>query len=139
MNYKEYYENQAGSGFPVFTGYANQKGHGLGGIFRTIYKFILPLFKTHALPVLKRGGEVLGSEAIKAVSNIANDVITGKNIHQSTKDNVKDAINNLSQKAQSSLQEGGRKRKKNMGKKIKNSFIQPKISKKIRRLKDIFD
>jgi hypothetical protein len=55
MNFKEYYENQAGSGFPVFTGYANQKGHGLGGIFRTIYKFILPLFKTHALPVLKRG------------------------------------------------------------------------------------
>ncbi len=61
----------------------------------------------------------MGSEALKAVSNIANDVITGKNIHQSTKDNVKDAINNLSQKAQSSLQEGGRKRKKNKGKKIK--------------------
>jgi hypothetical protein len=52
MNYKEYNENQAGSDFPVYRGYANQRGYGLGGIFKTLYKFIMPMFKTHALPIL---------------------------------------------------------------------------------------
>jgi hypothetical protein len=64
MNYKQYYENQAGGEYPVFRGYANQRGFGLGGIFKTFYKFILPIFKTHALPAIKKGAAVVGTEAI---------------------------------------------------------------------------
>ena len=129
MNYKQYYENQAGSGaYPVFTGYANQRGHGLGGIFKSFYRFILPIFKTHALPLLKKGGETLGTEAIKAASNIATDALKGKNVETSASENIQEAIKNLSEKVS---QRGDGKYKRKRIKKINQT--------KVRRLKDIFD
>ncbi len=135
---KQYNENQAGSGYPVFRGYSNQRGYGLGGIFKKFYKFIMPLFKTHALPMLKKGAEVVGTEAIKTAANIANDAISGQNIKEASQKHVHDAINNLSTQAQESLQSGsGRKYKKKVKKRKIN--ISNKTKAKIRRLKDIFD
>ena len=134
MNYKAYYENQIGSGLPVFAGYANQRGHGLGGIFRKLSSFILPLLKTHALPFLKRGGEAIGNEVIKTASNITTDAISGKNLEKSAKENFQEAVNNLSQKAKNVLQSGKKIVKR---KRFYSSFKKPKL--KYRRLKDIFD
>ena len=140
MNYKEYYENQAGSDFPVYRGYANQRGYGLGGIFKTLYKFIMPMFKTHALPILKKGAEFVGTEAVRTASNIANDAISGRNFKESAREHFNDAVNTISSKAQSSLQSGtGRKRKvKNAERvKLKNIFKKHKLP--TRRIRDIFD
>ena len=65
IGYKNYYYNQLrGSGLPVFTGYPNQKGYGLGGVFRQLFNWFAPLIKTHALPLLKKGGEVVGTEVL---------------------------------------------------------------------------
>ena len=139
MNYKKYYEEQAASGFPVFRGYPNQRGHGLGSIFKNIFKFVLPLFKTHALPVLKRGAEVVGAEAIKTAAGIANDAIRGKNIRDSAREHVSDAINVLSEKAQSSLQSGSGRKRKYLKPKKKNNFILKKPRLQLRRVYDIFD
>lgn len=110
MNYQEYYENQAAGGYPVFRGYANQRGYGLGGIFKSIYKFILPLFKKHALPVLKKGAEVVGTEAIRTAANIANDTISGQDVKSSAEKHLKAAVDNLSNKAQNTLQRGSGKK-----------------------------
>lgn len=137
MNYKAYYENQIGSGLPVFAGYANQRGHGLGGIFRKLSSFILPLLKTHALPFLKRGGEAIGNEVIKTASNIATDAISGKNLEKSAKENFQEAVNNLSQKAKNVLQSGSGKKIVKRKRSFDSSFKKPKL--KYRRLKDIFD
>ena len=42
IDYKTYYENQLkGGGFPVFTGYHNQRGHGIGGIFKRLSSFLM--------------------------------------------------------------------------------------------------
>jgi hypothetical protein len=140
MNYKKYYENQAASGMAVFRGHANQRGHGLGGIFRTLFNYIMPIFKTHALPVLKQGAKIVGSEAIKTASNIANDAIRGRNIHEASREHLKEAVNSLSAQAQSNLQSGSgsRKRKYNQ-KNTQNNNILKKPSLKSRRASDIFD
>ena len=138
MNYKEYYENQAASGYPVFRGYPNQKGYGLGGIFKTFYKFILPLFKTHALPVLKKGAEVVGTEAVRTAANIANDAISGRNFKDATRERLNEAVNSLSTKAQESFQSGsGRKRRRSLN--SRKTFISKKTRKGFRRIRDIFD
>ena len=34
MDYRSYYQNQSGSGYPVFQGVKYQRGYGLGNIFR---------------------------------------------------------------------------------------------------------
>ena len=81
IDYKNYYLDQlTGSGLPVFMGYGNQRGHGQygqGGIFRALYNWILPLFKTHAIPLLKEGGKVIGTEVLKSSTNVANNAIIG--------------------------------------------------------------
>lgn len=145
MNYKEYYENQAGSGFPVFRGYANQRGYGLGGMFKTFFKYIMPMFKTHALPALKKGAEIIGAEAVKTAANIANDAISGKNVKDAAKEHLNEAVNTLSTRAQQNLQRGSgvrRKRKLNINdftlkSMPRNIFKNRKIP--ARRIRDIFD
>ena len=136
IDYKTYYENQLkGGSFPVFTGYHNQRGHGIGGIFKRLSSFLMPLFKTHALPLLKKGGEALGTQVVQSAANIANDAIAGKNIEQSAKENFTNAVNNLAQKAFTQKGNGyKRKRKHDLMHSVKNS---PKF--KQRKLIDVFD
>ena len=135
MNYKKYYEDQIGSDYPVFRGYGNQRGHGLGGIFKTLFRFIRPIFETHVLPLAKKGALALGSEAVKTVTNIANDAINGKNVKESVKGHFHDAVKSLSDQAQVNLQAGSGKKRKI----VKKQFIVKKRKNHFRRLKDIFD
>ena len=57
MDYKNYYLIQAGGGPPYFQGKQNQKGYGLGGIFRNIFRWIMPIIKENAIPVAKNLGK----------------------------------------------------------------------------------
>ena len=52
--YHEYYLNQAGRGYPVYVGTRYQRGHGLGSIFGSLFKSVVPL--------LKGGAKTLGSQ-----------------------------------------------------------------------------
>ena len=86
MSYIEYYKNQAksqlgGGQVRVFRGAQYQSGHGLGGIFNTLkntFIWLLPILKTHAVPALKTGAEIIRKELIKTASNVANDAIEEK-------------------------------------------------------------
>lgn len=138
MDYKSYYENQIGSGVPVFYGAKYQRGHGLGSIFKSFYRWISPIFKTHALPILKEGASVLGQEAIKTAANIANDTLSGKKLEESAIERAKEAVDSISSKANSYIkrnQSGSGYKRKNIGQ--KNSL--PKKRNISRRRQDIFD
>lgn len=150
INYQDYYEKQSGSGLPIFYGSKHQKGYGLGNIFRSFYRWIAPVFKTHALPLLKEGAKVLGTEAVSTMADVANDTLEGNSFKESFKNRSKDAINTLADKARKSLQKGqGYKRNKHRLKTshLKNSSKPTKrksnskkaISKKPRTKEDIFD
>jgi hypothetical protein len=43
--YHDYSIHQAGKGYPVFAGRRYQRGHGLGSIFRGLFKAAMPLLK----------------------------------------------------------------------------------------------
>lgn len=150
INYQDYYEKQSGSGLPVFYGTKHQKGYGLGNIFRSFYRWIAPVFKTHALPVIKEGAKALGTEAVATLANVANDTLDGNSFNESLKNRSKEAINTLAEKAQSKLQKGeGYKRKTNKRKRNhslkrkkpskRKKKSQKKIAKKPRTKLDIFD
>lgn len=91
MNYKEYFINQAsksqyGGNLRTFRGSQFQSGHGLGGLFNTLrnsFSWLLPILRTHAVPALKSGAEVVGRELIKTATNIANHKLSGKNLKES--------------------------------------------------------
>jgi hypothetical protein len=85
--YHDYYLHQAGRGYPVYVGTRYQRGHGLGSIFGSLFKSVVPL--------LKRGAKTLGREAFKAAS----DVMEGQNVTQAAQSRLKSMGQNLFQKA----------------------------------------
>jgi hypothetical protein len=134
MDYKSYYINQIGSGkMPVYYGARYQKGMGLGSMFKSFFRWIVPIFKTHAVPVLKEGAKVIGNEASKTAANIANDAIEEKDIKTSIKQRAHDVIENLSDKSQATIQSG------NGYKKRKRILKFHKQSKNKKRFDDIFE
>lgn len=126
---EDHYTSQAGKGLPYYQGVSYQKGYGLGGMFRR-------LFRT-ALPYLIQGSKTVGKEALATGSRVAADVLSGQDFKAAAKTRTKESGKNLAKRAinkvQSMIGTGKYKRKRKPGKKF--------ISSKKRKLKgrDIFD
>lgn len=65
--YRDYYRAQAGSGLPGFHGAPIMYGAGVGGIFRSLFR--------KAVPLLRRGFQLVKPHVKTAASNIARDVV----------------------------------------------------------------
>lgn len=76
--YVQYYLNQAGSGLPGYEGSSTQYGAGIGGMFRSLFRMAIPLFRrgvSIAKPHLKTAAKnIIGD----VMSNIARAVSTPK-------------------------------------------------------------
>ena len=95
MDYHEYYKKQAESDFPVFRGVKYQTGHSLGGVFKKLFRFIMPIVREHGLPLLR----LVGETALKGVSNLARDAIKGKKIKENAEQRFKETFNELKNKS----------------------------------------
>ncbi len=149
MDFKTYYLNQIGGNYMLYQGGARQRGYGIGGVFKSMFKYLIPLFRTHALPTIKKGAEIVGNEAIRAVGNIATDAIKGQNLKDSIQQHASNAVENLTNQVQAKFQSGsGKKRKYSLyntpQKKAltskRNSLKKVKfdLKPKIRKIEDIF-
>lgn len=80
--YEQYYTQQqkGGADFPVHVGVIRQRGHGIGSVFASLYRRILPFVKTLAPRVLRSGAEMIDS------------VSRGKTWKQAAKDVVKSQL-----------------------------------------------
>lgn len=63
-----YYTNQAGNGLPGYVGGGVMYGNGLGGLFRGLFRF--------AMPLLKRGFNIAKPHLKSAAKNIFSDVVS---------------------------------------------------------------
>lgn len=103
--YKNYYLNQAqqkGGHLNVFHGARNQKGYGLGSIFRGLYRW--------AIPHIKSGAKTIGQRALKEGVGVAQDVLDGQNITDSVVNRGKKVIGSLNSQDATRAQRGnGRK------------------------------
>lgn len=72
--FNQYYNHQqkGGGDFPVYVGRARQRGHGIGDIFKSIWRFLFPVVKT------------LAPHALRAGANIVDDVSSGNTWKNST-------------------------------------------------------
>ena len=91
---------QRGAGFH---GIPYQRGSGLGSIFRSLFRAILPVAKT--------AGRAIGKRALRAGADIATDLVAGKDLKQAVKRRGKAAAADLLQQASKKMR-GGRRRKK---------------------------
>ena len=136
MNWNDYYIEQAGGAdYNTFKGSLYQRGYGMGGMFKRFFKWIIPILKKSATPLLTRAASALGSEAVSTVSNIAKDAYNGKPIGESIKQNANIAIDNLKNKVEKSLSGKGIKRRRSM----KKMIILKKRNNKRKKFDDIFN
>lgn len=97
--------------YDTYNGKLYQRGYGLGGQFRRFFKWVVPLFKKHALPKLKDAAKTLGKEALSSVSDISKDLISGVDVKTASTQRINEAIDNLASKAENKLEGNGIKRK----------------------------
>ena len=67
--FNQYYTRQqkGGADFPVYVGRVRQRGHGIGDIFRGIWRFLFPAIKT------------IAPHAMRAGANFVDDISSGSN------------------------------------------------------------
>ncbi len=80
-----YLEQQQGRGISVFRGSPWQMGHGqmgngLGGLFRSVARSVMPM--------LKSGAKALGNIALHSGKNLLGDVLAVKNVKEAAKARV---------------------------------------------------
>lgn len=113
-------------------------GYGLGGLFRSIARSIMPMAKS--------GAKSLGKIALKSGTNFLGDVLSGKNVKESAKARANEASSTVKRKVANKLQSlsqtGRGKRPKRSGKKRKATTpaVRNRQTKKRRttQVKDIF-
>ena len=95
--YVRYYlDQQQGHGMPVFRGSAWQQGYGLGGLFRSVARAVMPMVKS--------GAKALGKIALNAGANLLGDVASGKNLKDAVKTRGKEAVSVAKNRAVKRLQ-----------------------------------
>ena len=111
--YENYYLSQVGHGMPYFAGARVQQGYGLGNLFSSIAKSVLPL--------VKKGAKTLGKQVLQSGVEFASDVLHGKNAKQAAIDQARAAGSNLLQTAQQKI--GKRKAAPRKVQKKKRHFL----------------
>ena len=113
---------------PVFRGSAWQQGYGLGGLFRSVARAVMPMVKSRA--------KALGKIALNAGANLLGDVASGKNLKEAAKARGKEAVNVAKNRAVKRLQtyaqtgSGRRRRRKTTVKKRSGRSKSRKRSRK---------
>ena len=103
-----YLRQQRGGNIAGFRGTRMQRGYGIGGIFRSLARFAMPLFKKSA--------ESVGKRALKAATEVGKDVLDGKSFKESTKSRGREVFKDLAnQGANALLHQAGRGKKRRLG------------------------
>ena len=128
--------NQKGKGlYNYFKGAQFQRGFGFFSQVKKFFNWAWPLIKQHAAPKLEAGLKTVGNEAITSLSNIAKDVVAGKDVVDSTKYHVDASINKLKELAENNLSETNKSGRGIKRKKKRKTII---LFKKRKKPDDIF-
>lgn len=129
-DFEDYYVNQAGNGLGYYKGQSSQKGYGIGGWFRKLFR--------SALLFITKGAKSVGKEVLRTGTQIANDLLEGQNIQESAKMRAKETGRKLAKKALNTADEMlGQGKKYKRKRKLVNRHTLLKARKVKRR--DIFD
>jgi hypothetical protein len=104
------YNRQLGGQPVIFRGPMYQRGYGLGGYFKRFFNWIIPLAERHIVPQLKSGAKEIGKELVNATSNVAKEVIEGKNIKGSAEEHFENAFVSIKTSTEKKLKGSGIKR-----------------------------
>lgn len=73
----DYYIAQATGQLPHFAGPTFQRGHGLGGLFGSLVRTVVPFLKGTVAPLVKQGAKVVGREVARSGAGMLTDIASG--------------------------------------------------------------
>lgn len=89
---------QSGHGLDMYRGGRFQRGYGLGGIFGSLLRTVMP--------IVKSVGKTIGRQALRTGAAVASDVLHGGDVGEALKTHGRVAIRKLKKKGVSALQKG---------------------------------
>ena len=99
-------------GYGFFAGVSRQRGHGVGGILRNLWRYLRPL-ATSAKPIAMDALKEIGKQGLESGARALNAVAEGQSIGEAVATEGKEGARKLAEKAVQRLQAGrGRKRKR---------------------------
>ena len=97
--YNSYFDSQRGRGLPFFAGARVQRGHGLGGLLKSLGAALLP--------ALKSGGKFIGKELLSTGGQILSDMFKGENVKKSIRRRGKEGVTRTLREAVSAIKRRG--------------------------------
>ena len=120
-------------GYDPYKGMPYQRGYGIGGTFRKFFRWVVPIFKKHAMPAIKSSAKIVGNEALSSISDISKNIIEGNDIKSSVKKRLNKAVDTLKEKVETSIEGNGIKKRK-----LQKKIIEKNQKKQKRKYLDIF-
>jgi hypothetical protein len=125
MDFNKYYRDQI-DGHHRYYSPSFQKGYGIGSMFKKFFKWVLPVIKEHAFPILKGAYNTVKTDVTKGFNNFESDLQNGdKSIKDSFKQRLDETVDSIKRKFQSG--QGRRPKKVRI---IKPKLIRKRKSKK---------
>jgi len=125
-----------GRGIPYFAGPVYQRGHGIGSLFRGLFRF--------AMPLIKQGAKAVGRQALQTGIQVAGDMLENRPVKESIKARVREAGSALKTKAENKVTQllagSGRRRarKRRAPARIGPPATRRKKSRRTSKARDIF-
>ena len=119
--------SQYGGNLPAIHGARIQRGYGLGGLLKGLFRAAVPLFK--------QGVKAVGRTALKTGAQVASDVLQGQDIKSSLKSRGSQARQKLQNKSKKKILKmigGGKKGIKKPVKKTSNRRINQTATKRMK-------
>ena len=99
--------NQSGHGINGFVGSRYQRGSGIGSIFGSLLRSVLPIAKS--------AGKAIGKEALRTGMSVASDALAGENFKQSLENNARASASRLLNKANRRISSKPNKKRRQRG------------------------
>jgi hypothetical protein len=119
---------QRGGNIAGYRGARMQRGYGIGGIFKSLARY--------AIPLLKQGAKVVGKRALQVATEVGQDVLQGKNVRESVENHGGKVVKDFAEQGARTLlrQTGhGRKRRRsqcsNLSSDKKQKLEAPRLTK----------
>ena len=93
---------QRGGNIVGFRGAHMQRGYGIGGMFKSLARFAIPLFK--------QGAKAVGKRALKTATQVGQDVVDGQNFKESARTRGRAVFKDFAEQgAKTLLRQAGRR------------------------------
>lgn len=102
--------------YPVFHGYPYQRGAGIGALFKSVLRFLMPLGK--------EAGLAIGRQGMESTSRLLSNVLEGKPLKEALQEQTRTGVQNLLTKAADRVATigSGKRRKRKISQHHKNTI-----------------